>query len=181
MTFQGSEQHMDAGTFALWSEAADSRYELLDGTVHAMGSERAMHARAKNAVLRQLERAIAAAGLSCEAFPDGMAVKVDETNVFEPDVTVRCGASLPGETIIIEDPVIVVEVASPSTQRIDVFVKLSRYFRNPHIQHYLIVVPASRVVVHHRRAGDRIEAASHDSGVVALDPPGLALDVSKIF
>ena len=140
-----------------------------------------MHARAKNAVLRQLEEAIATAGLPCEAFPDGMAVKVDDANVFEPDVTVRCGAPLPGETVLIEDPMIVVEVASPSTQRVDVFVKLARYFRNPSIHHYLIVVPAGRVVVHHRRVGDRIEAASHDTGVIQLDPPGLGLDVGQLF
>ena len=174
---------MGAAAFVAWSEAGsvDTRYELLDGHVYAMASERAEHARAKNAVLRQLERGIAAGALSCEAFPDGMAVQVDEANVFEPDVTVRCGASLPGNTILIEDPVIVVEVASPSTQRVDVFVKLARYFRNPSIQHYLIVVPAGRVVVHHRRVEDRIESASRDAGVIRLDPPGLEIDVTRLF
>ena len=183
MTFQGSEQQMDAAAFVAWSESAtgDARYELLDGCVHAMASERVEHARAKNAVLRQLEQAIAAGGLPCEAFPDGMGVKVDEANVLEPDVTVRCGPLLAGETILIEDPIIVVEVASASTQRVDVFVKLARYYRNPSIQHSLIVVPASRIVVHHRRVADRIKSASHDAGVIRLDPLGLEIDVTRLF
>lgn len=183
MTFQGREQHLDAAAFLAWREAAtgDARYELLDGGVHAMGAERAEHARAKNAALREIEQGIAAAGLPCEAFPDGMAVKVDDANVFEPDVTVRCGAPLPGDAVLIDDPLIVIEVASPSTQRIDVLVKLSRYFRNPSIQHSLIVVPAGRVVVHHRRVGDRIEAASFEAGMIRLEPPGLVLDVARLF
>ncbi len=44
-----------------------------------------------------------------------MAVRVDDSNVFEPDASVRCGPRLVGDVTLILDPVIVVEVASPST------------------------------------------------------------------
>ena len=133
----GAAELMDVDGFLAFSEMApgDTRHELLDGRIVTTASERAGHARVKNAVLRAFEREIAAKGLPCEAFPDGMAVRVDAGNVFEPDVTLRCGAPLGDETILIDDPLVVVEVASPSTQSIDVLVKLTRYFRNPSSQH----------------------------------------------
>jgi len=113
---------------------------------------------------------------------DGMAVKIDDETVFQPDVMVRCGSPLPGETTLITDPVIVVEVLFPSTHHVDVVRKFSRYFHNPHVTHYLIVNTIDKLVVHHRRAADgRIVSSSHEDGFVTLDPPGLSLDVAEIF
>ena len=111
-----------------------------------------------------------------------MAVRVDEETVFEPDALVRCGPPLPDDTTLLLDPLIVVEVASPSTQRVDVLEKFSRYFRNPHIVHYLIVIPTARIVIHHKRmAADRIETKSYESGAVPLDPPELQLALADLF
>ena len=147
-----------------------------------MASERATHARVKYAVTRAFERAIEEARLPCEAFVDGMAVRVDDKTVFEPDALVRCGPPLPGETVLILDPIIVVEVASPSTQRVDAVTKLTRYFHNASIMHYVIVLPGPRSVCHHRRgAGDSIETTILTSGRLQLDPPGMSLEVAALF
>ena len=35
--------------------------------------------------------------------------------LYEPDAVVHCGAKLPDDTIAVPDPIIVVEVLSPST------------------------------------------------------------------
>ena len=84
--------------------------------------------------------------------------------------------------MLVEDPLIVVEVFSPSSQRIDVLVKLGRYFRCPTLVHYLIVVPDGRLVIHHRRSeGGDVATTSHDAGVIRLDPPGLELSVAALF
>ena len=181
---QRTKPPMTAEDFVAWSEAHGDgeRYELLDGEIIAMASERAVHARMKNAAMRQIERAIEAAGLPCEAFPDGMAVRIDDQTVFEPDCLVRCGNRVPPDTILILDPIIVVEVASPSTQRIDVLTKFKRYFENPSIQHYIIVVPTGRTLIHHtRRADGSIETIGHDGGFIKIDPPGLTLDFDALF
>lgn len=64
----------------------------------------------------------------------------------------------------------------------DVLIKFARYFRNPTIVHYVIVVPTARIVIRHKRGTDgRIESASYDSGPVLLDPPGLELDLAMLF
>jgi Uma2 family endonuclease len=175
---------LTAAAFMDWYEAQPPgrRYELLDGVVYEMQAERLIHARTKAWVHAVLGQQIGAKGLPCEALPDGMAVLVDEETVFKPDATVRCGPPLPDDTILLLDPLIVVEVALPSSQRVDVLEKFSRYFCNPHIVHYLIVVPTARIVIHHKRtAGDRIEAKSYESGAVPLDPPGFELALADLF
>lgn len=177
-----SDEFMSARAFAEWSERQNDRHELLDGVIVAMAAERLIHTKTKLAVANALARAIADAKLPCEAFVDGMAVRVEEGTVFEPDALVRCGEPLPGDTLLIVDPLIVVEVASPSTQRVDALLKLTRCFRNPAIVHYLIVMPEQRNVLHHRRAGDeRIETTICSAGFLRLEPPGMSVEIDALF
>ena len=63
-----------ADAFLAWSErqAGEARHELFDGRVYVMSAERLLHARVKLAMTRLLEAANAGAGLSCEAFVDGI-------------------------------------------------------------------------------------------------------------
>lgn len=168
-----------------WRDALPrpQRYELHNGEPCEMAAEQLVHARVKTRLPRQFERQIEAKGLPCEAMPDGMAVRVDDATIFEPDALVRCGPPLDGRTLLVLDPMIVVEVASPSSQRLDGLAKLAKYFANPSIQYCLIVVPANRLVIHHRRdARGGIAAASHsDAGALVLDPPGISIDLSAIF
>ena len=175
---------MTAAAFMAWQEAQASgrRYELLDGIVYEMLAERLVHARVKSRVHALLERQIAAGGLMCEAIPDGMAVKIDAQTVFEPDALVRCGSPLPGDTLLIDDPVIVIEVVSPTSQRIDILRKFARYFLNPFIIHYLIIIPAEKSAIHHRRLPDgQIVSLPNETGLIKLDPPGLVLDLGQVM
>ena len=57
-----------------------SRFELVAGEIVAMAPERAAHSRLKGAIYAQLAEAIRRTGLTCEAYPDGMAVEVDARN-----------------------------------------------------------------------------------------------------
>ncbi len=111
-----------------------------------------------------------------------MSVRVDDHTVYEPDALVRCGPPVPGDTIEITDPVVVVEVVSPSSRGVDRGVKLERYFSLASVRHYLIVDTERHVVIHHHRddAGEIRAAILHD-GALALDPPGLTLPVADIF
>ena len=55
----------------------------------ATAPERARDARTKGNVFTALRTALAAGTGGCEAFPDGMAIRIDEFTVYEPD---RVGA-----------------------------------------------------------------------------------------
>ena len=179
-----TETRMSAEAFMAWADLQpkERRYELLDGSVFEMQSERAIHGRAKGRIFTAFARQIAELGLSSETFTDGMAVRVDDDTIFQPDALLRCGQPLQDDTILVTDPMIVVEVTSPSTQRIDALQKLTRYFRNPAIVHYLMVIPAKKTVFHHQRmASGQIVTRSFEQGDIRFDPPGVELDLAEVW
>jgi Uma2 family endonuclease len=158
------------------------RYELVAGEVVAMAPERAAHARRKARIWRTLTDAIEAAGLSCEALPDGMTVKIDEHTAYEPDAVVHCGETLGDDAVSVPTPVIAVEVLSPSTATRDTGAKLADYFGVPSVRHYLIVRTDRPTVIHHRRGqGEVIETRIVTSGALVLDPPRITLDLERIY
>ncbi len=147
-----------------------------------MAPERLAHARVKARVFQALADAVERGGFPCEVFPDGMAVQVSADTVYEPDAMVRCGPPLPDDAVKVLDPVVVVEVLSPSTRARDAGAKLVDYFSMPSVRHYLLVDIKSRTVVHHARAGDGgVATRMAPDGALRLDPPGVALDVPELF
>ncbi|MFO1141372.1 MAG: Uma2 family endonuclease [Amaricoccus sp.] len=174
---------LTADEFIAWAlDQPEGRFELDNGAVVAMAPERISHGRAKNRTLRALEAAIAARGLGCEAHPDGASVRIDDRTVYEPDALVRCGPPLSGDAIEVADPIIVVEVVSPSSRGVDRGTKLAGYFSLPSVRHYLIVDAANRIVIHHRRDDEgEIVVRVHRDGSLTLDPPGLTIEVRNIL
>lgn len=173
---------MTAEEFVVWAEAQQGRYELVDGEVFAQASERLAHAKTKLAVAVALMDAVRRAGAPCHVLPDGMAVRVDASTVFEPDAQLYCGPELAPDSLLVPAPLIVVEVVSPSTKGNDLVGKLIGYFRLPSVAHYLIFDPDKPLVVHHRRGeGSDILTRIYSDGDIALDPPGLSLPLSAIY
>ncbi len=169
---------MTADEFIAWAMARPEgeHYELVAGEIVPTAPEQSTHALMKGLVFRRFAEAIEAAGLPCTVYPDGMAVTVDADTTYEPDVIVRCGDALPDDAIAVTDPIILVEVRSPSTGYLDAGVKLGDYFRLPSVRHYLIVNLKKRVVIHHERdAAGTITARIVRDGAVRLDPPGIEL------
>lgn len=176
-----SEQRMKRAEYRAWTEQQPtSRFERVNGVVVAMAPERISHARIKARIWQALDRAIRAAGLPCEALPDGITVEVGDSD-YEPDAIVRCGDDLPGDMIGVPDPMIVVEVLSPSTSGTDRDWKLQEYFRPPSVRHYLIVWAGKQQVAHHWHVGAGIETRIVTTGAIGLDPPGLTIDLSEIY
>jgi Uma2 family endonuclease len=166
-----------------WAMAQpEGRFELVDGAVVAMAPERAGHARLKARIWRAFDEQIRDRDLPCEALPDGMTVKIDEHTAYEPASQVHCGEPLADEQVIVPRPVIVVEVLSPSTATRDTGAKLADYFRVTGLQHYLIGRTDRPTVIHHRRGDvDVIETRIVTAGSVQLDPPGIVLELDRIY
>ena len=175
-------QRLTREEFHRWAEGQTQRYEPIAGEPVAMPPERAQHVRLKSRVWAALDRAIRDAGLDCEALADGMTIEVDAETDYGPDAVVNCGPRLPPDATAATNPVIVVEVRSPSTQSVDSGEKLADYFRVPSIQHYLVVRSRRQEIIHHaRRAGQEIVSRAVNVGVIRLDPPGIILDVAEIY
>ena len=146
-----AKNEMDVDAFLVWGEGRDGRWELRDGQPVRMPQERAAHALTKFAAQKALDEAIVRAGLPCRVFPDGMTVRITARNAFEPDALVVCPPPTDLNTMEIPNPVIVVEVLSPSTAADDHGLKLDGYFSLPSVEHYMILDPDRRVLIHHRR------------------------------
>jgi Uma2 family endonuclease len=168
--------------YLVWAEGRPGRYELYAGSVYAMAPERVGHAKTKFAIQVELLAGIKRAGLPCHMLPDGITVRVDESTAHEPDALIYCGKELSNDALEIPNPVIVVEVLSPSTRHIDASAKLAGYFRVPSVQHYLIVDPDQRFVIHHARGErDMIATRIVREGALHLAPPGIEIALADIF
>ena len=167
--------------FRRWYDAQPrGRYERVDGRIVAMNAERGAHMRVKAAVYTALRRAIANAGIDCQALPDGATIETGDSD-YEPDAVVNCGTPIADDAVAAPNPVVVVEVLSPGTASIDTGAKLAGYFRVPSVAHYLIVHPTKRIVTHHRRSGGSIETLVLVGGPITMDPPGIAVTVEELY
>jgi Uma2 family endonuclease len=170
--------------FLAWADSQTERQraELINGQIVPMAPERISHAKTKLAAAIALRDAIARSMLSCHALPDGPTVRIDEHTAYEPDALVYCGEEVPLSSLIVPNPMIVVEVLSPTTRHTDTSAKLIGYFKLPSVSHYLVIDPDARKVTHHGRLADgTISAQTLTSGTVRLDPPGISLEVADLF
>jgi Uma2 family endonuclease len=178
---------MSREEYRAWAEQQPrGRFERINGIVvqrdgaSATAPERVIHARIKFRAAQALDRAIRLAGVPCEALPDGLTVEVGDSD-YEPDAIVQCGPLDPNG-VVADNPVVIVEVLSPSSRTSDRTVKLAGYFKLPSLHHYLIVWPDKQQVVHHLRGeGSTIDTRVVTAGEIRLDPPGITITVEDIY
>ena len=176
---------MQADEFLRWSQAQDrGRYELEGGRIVAIEAENVGHITTKRRASDALSAAIAAAGAPCYALPDGAAVRITENRVYEPDALVAPLPMPPDDALEIPNPIIVVEVLSPSppSQRRDLTTKVEGYGRVATIAYYLVIDPVDRQVLLYRREGGvLVPPAAPCEGVIHLDPPGIEVPVEALL
>ncbi len=176
------KKKMTVPEFFNWAASEPrGRHELVNGEIVAMAPERSRHVLVKGAVYRALYESVKKAGLPCVVFTDGMAVVIDQDHSREPDASVQCGVDVDLDSMVLDAPVIVVEVISPSSERSDTGEKLVEYFSVPSIRHYLIVNPAKAVIHHARGEGGVILTRIAKDGELDLTPPGFKVAVRDLL
>jgi Uma2 family endonuclease len=178
---------MTVAEFLAWSEdlPAEARYELVAGEpLRLIAPTSIRHARIERNVSDALRAAIAAGGRSCEVFDarPGVAIGPDGDECRIPDVVMTCATAIDETARLVPEPVIVVEVASPSTRLADVNDKAEFYGGIPSIQHYLVVEQDRRRALYHGRGpSGGLEPRIVRGGEVALDPPGIRLALDDLY
>ncbi len=114
------------------------RYELCDGVLLVSPAPRVLHQLASSRLFVPLFEAVQ--GTELVALYAPVDWKLDEHNLFQPDIIVVAAADL-GE-LRLEDapPLLAVEVLSPSTRVVDQTLKRAKY-EEAGVQHYWIVDP----------------------------------------
>jgi Uma2 family endonuclease len=177
---------MTADEFVAWASVTPGRYELISGDVVVMQSERIEHSEVKGNCYAALRNAVAraqvaGAKIDCHVLPDGMSVRATAEDVFEPDALVYCGARLPRGTTEFDHPTVVIEVGSPSTAHRDQTFKLMGYAQIATLQHYILVHPLKRQVIHHARQGNGFMTRILANGQLTLAPPGITIDIDELY
>jgi Uma2 family endonuclease len=177
-----AEKKLSVDEFLAWAEGQEGRFELHGGDVVAMSPERLSHLETKGEAYSALKDAIKRTGSPYRAVPDGATLRIDALTAFEPDAMVYCGPRPPSDAVELPNPVIVVEVLSPSTAATDRGAKLRGYFSLTGLVHYHILDADARLLIHHRRGeGAMIETRIYADGRLRLDPPGLDVSVEELF
>ena len=159
------------------------RHEYVDGEIFAMTGGSLRHNRIGGNIYACLLGHLA--GSPCNVFINDVKLHVKKANAYYyPDVMVRC-APLPqadNDTVIV-DPVVVVEVLSPSTEAIDRREKLSAYRSLPSLMEYVLVAQESRCVEIYRRRGDIgwQHLIVDDGDSVSLTSVDLELSMATIY
>lgn len=175
-------RRMTRAEYRAWSERQPrGRFERVGGVVVAMAPERVEHNDRKMLAWLALRRAVREAGVPCHVNGDGMTIEIGDSD-YEPDAVLYCGDRLPHGSTSVPNPLVIVEVLSPSTSATDRAWKLREYFRMASVRHYLIVWADRRQIVHHRRDdGGEIATAMATAGEIRLAPPGIAITVEEIY
>ena len=175
---------MTVEEFLRWEEDQPEApsFELIDGIPHMMSPERIRHTDVKGAVFVALGRALGRLdGSDCRVFTEGVTVPIQSHSSYKPDISVYCGEPLDDNATVVEKPVIIVEVLSPSTAGFDKGAKLIGYFSLDSLVHYLLVDPVGLFVEHHKRHNGEITKQVQKDGTLKLDPPGLEVEVADLF
>jgi len=114
---------------------SEVKHEYIDGHVYAMAGASRNHERIAGNIYRQFGNYLQ--GKPCEPFSSDIKIKVG-SKFFYPDVMVVCDEQSSHEYYT-ESPVIIVEVLSKSSRRIDETTKRIAYQSIPCLKEYVLI------------------------------------------
>jgi Uma2 family endonuclease len=137
--------------YLAFEEQSDLRHEYLSGEFFAVSGASTCH----NLITLNLVAALrpVARPRGCRTFAGDVKLKAAAHRIYYPDVMVACGKAAEVQ-LIVDAPMIIVEVTSPATRATDRREKLEAYQKIPGLQLYLIVDQRRRHVLAYSRADD---------------------------
>jgi Uma2 family endonuclease len=164
--------------FLALDDGTDTRYELFDGQIVAMAPASDVHGAL---TARLVQRIGAHLQPPCEVVIEAGIVPPERADSwYEADLAVTC-AGLTGQQFIAE-PILIVEVLSPSTAATDRDRKLPDYRTIPSLQDILVVSSTEPRIEHFRREPDGWKI--HDlrgDGTLRLQKLGITVALAEIY
>ena len=164
-----------------WAEAQDTRYEFDGVQPVAMTGGTLGHSAITGNVIRQLANRLA--GKGCRPLgPDAGVATVGDA-VRYPDAVVTC-TPFNRQDRLVPNPVVVFEVISPTSGRIDRIIKLHEYQAVPSIRRYVIVESDAMAVTALSRdqANEPFRAAGlTEADTLSLPEVGIEIPVAALY
>jgi Uma2 family endonuclease len=154
------------------------KHEYIAGRVYAMSGGSVNH----SAVARNFltETAMRLRGKSCEPFGSDLSIRVEQVggvSFFYPDVSVIC-TPLDGSDQFSSEPVVVLEVLSPSTRRNDETSKLQAYLTMPSLKVLLLAESDKPEVKVYRRSNTQFVVEIHQGRDAEIPLPEIGMNLS---
>ncbi len=159
---------------------ADFRSEYVDGQIYAMSGASAAH----NLIAGELYTALhARTEPPCQPFISDMKVLIRHSGKhfsYYPDIMVACGTN-DEDPYSRTNPILIVEVLSPSTKRTDLGEKFEHYTQIPSLREYVIVSQDTpHVQIFRRRCNWKAEYF-YAGDNFTLEAVGLEMAVETIY
>jgi Uma2 family endonuclease len=163
---------------------AEFRSEFHDGRMYAMAGASPNHALITSAMIAQLYRQVPT---GCRVFSSGLRIKVAPTGLYTyPDCSVICGdLQYSGDQKdVVTNPLLIVEVLSPSTEGYDRGKKFESYRTIESFREYLLIHQDRRHVEYYSKQDDGSWVLREHSGVeglVSIGRLGVQISLGELY
>jgi Uma2 family endonuclease len=175
--------HYSFSEYVRFERDAHERHEFVRGLILAMAGGTLEHARLTAALIATLSAQLQ--GKRCAVLDSNARVRVLATgNAYYPDASVVCGTLQkdPEDEFSLVNPIVLVEVSSPSTEEYDRGEKLSDYQLVPSVQHIVHVAHDERRVEVWTRDRSSFRHHTYRTGDSAsLGAIDVTLDVDALY
>ena len=171
------------GAFLKFEANAKTKHELVAGRIYEMAGAVFGHNDIAMNIGYEAKRRLRNKG--CRVVGSDQLVRIDDENAFYPDVSVVCGkprfADYNRRALL--NPLLVVEVTSPSSMRDDRGHKLDGYKSLPSVRHILIVDQHRVFAELHTRVdgGWRRDAIRSLDDSIPIDSLGISISMAEIY
>ena len=169
---------MTLDEFLAWEREQPERHEFADGVVTMMTGAAMAHVKITMNLAFALRQALR--GTGCRPLSSDAKV-IAAGSVRYPDIAVTCRPMGVTDDIVPE-PVVTIEVVSPSTERVDRGRKKLDYFATPSVRQYAIVEQDERFVdLYTRTEAGWINEVIADDTALNLSSVGVELSLDAIY
>ena len=163
-------------------EESSVRHEYLDGEIYAMAGGSPDHAALAAAIIALLGRQLPP---GCRVFTSDLRLRMPATGLSTyPDAAVVCGRTLRAQDdpLAVVNPVLVVEVTSPSTEDYDQGEKLRHYKGLASLREVVIVSHREpRLTIHRRQDGEWSEETARPGQTLLLESLTTRIAVDDVY
>jgi Uma2 family endonuclease len=134
---------MTADEFLIWDQTQTVKHEFVRGEVFAMTGAAEGHVTLTGNLYLALRAHLK--GSPCRTFFTDMKLRVESAGAFfYPDVMVTCSPADAAEPLVKREPLLLVEVLSPSTAAYDATEKFAAYRQLPSLREFALIDPSTR-------------------------------------
>jgi Uma2 family endonuclease len=175
-------RHMTLEEFLRWDDGTDTRYELIDGFPMAMAPPAEAHRILALRLGSRIDAALAGRR-PCNAQIEPGVVRADRAaSYYVPDIAVTCEPNEPGRQAMV-DPILIVEILSPSTERTDRRLKLPAYQTIESVREIMFIDADSHHAELYRRENDYwgIQLVRGAGATLFLGSVNLRISMSELY